>query len=152
MEQTKKDPHSLRFLNWMQWLPLLIARLSVGTIFAEAGWGKMHHLPKVIEFFTSIGIPFAAAQAPMVAFFELIGGSALILGIGTRFFSALLTGVMGVAIWTAKKDEIKMLTDLFGMSEYLYIVIFVILICTGAGALSVDQWIKHRRNSPDWNS
>ena len=36
---------------------LLAVRLYWGWLFAEDGWGKLHNLDKVTEFFTSLGLP-----------------------------------------------------------------------------------------------
>ncbi len=128
-------------LEKLQWLPLLIARVTVGLVFVEAGWGKLHHLDKVIEFFTSLGIPFARYQAPFAAATEFVGGLALVLGVGTRFASVALTVVMLVAIKTAKLAEIHSATDLFGISEFLFIVVFGILLAFGPGGASVEGFV-----------
>jgi putative oxidoreductase len=145
MEKTKKCEKVVKTLDRFQWLALLLARFSVGAVFLETGWGKLHHLPKVIDFFASLGIPLPGLQAPFIAMIEFLGGLSLILGVATRFWSFLLTCTMFVAIITAKHDEIHGLTDLFGLSEYLYGVILVVLVFTGAGALSLDRWICKTR-------
>ena len=44
----------------LRWLPPTVARLTLGWIFLQSGWGKLHSLPKVIEFFRSLGIPAPA--------------------------------------------------------------------------------------------
>jgi len=46
---------------------------------------------------------------------------------------------MVVAILTAKFKDITEIGDLFGMSEYLYIVLLIWLIVKGAGLLSADH-------------
>ncbi len=122
-------------------LPPLIARIGVGWVFAESGWGKLGNLEKVTEFFKSLNIPFPEIQAPMVSGLELVCGVMLILGLGTRFAALTLTGIMTVALISAKSSEITGVPELFGLSEALYIVLFLWLAVQGAGLISVDTVI-----------
>lgn len=122
-------------------LPPLIARIGVGWVFAESGWGKLGNLEKVTEFFKSLNIPFPEIQAPMVSGLELVCGVMLILGLGSRFAALTLTGIMTVALISAKSSEITGVPELFGLSEALYIVLFLWLAVQGAGLISVDTVI-----------
>src|ERR1700732_4498209 len=71
--------------------PLLLAiRLYWGWQFAQDGWGKLTHLDKVTEFFTSLALPAPGATAFMVATIELVGGILFALGIGSRLVSLIL--------------------------------------------------------------
>jgi putative oxidoreductase len=128
----------------LSWLPPLVARLSLGWVFVESGWGKWHNLPKVIEYFTSLGIPAPQLQAPFVASVELVGGCLLILGLGARVASVFLSATMVVAILTARRGDINELSDLLGMQEYLFLVVFLWLIVGGAGGASVDRIVARR--------
>jgi putative oxidoreductase len=128
-------------------LPALLTRISIGVVFIESGWGKLHHLEKVVEFFTSLGIPAARLQAPFVATVELVCGALVLIGLFTRFAAIPLIGVMIVAILTAKLKEITMISDLFSMFEYLYIILLAWLAVAGAGAISIDCWrcCRHKK-------
>jgi putative oxidoreductase len=128
----------------MDWFPGLLSRITVGWVMAESGWGKFQNLPKVVEFFQSLGIPAANIQAPFVAGVELVGGILLILGLLTRLISIPLSITMIVAILTAKREDITAFSDLFGLSEYLYIVLMVWLIFMGPGKASLDQILKNK--------
>ncbi len=130
---------ALQLLGKLAWFAPLLARVSVGVLFLTTGWGKLHNLPKVIDFFRELGIPYPELQAPFVATNELVCGALLIVGLATRFACVPLTISMIVALVTAKRDEITSMSDLFGLSEYLYIVIFVWLIIEGPGAVSLDR-------------
>lgn len=123
------------------WLPPLLARVTLGFVFIESGWGKLHNLDRVAAFFTELGIPAANIQAPFVATVELVCGSAVLLGIFTRLVSVPLIATMVVAILTAKRDDLAGLSDLFGAIEYLYIVLLAYLVIEGAGLLSLDHFI-----------
>lgn len=125
-------------------LPALLTRISIGVVFIESGWGKLHHLDKVVEFFASLGIPAARLQAPFVASVELVGGLLVLLGLGTRVASVPLIGTMVVAILTAKRGDIHGASDLLFMPEFLFIVLLLWLIVRGAGAVSVDQILAKR--------
>src|SRR5947209_7325429 len=101
----------------------LLSRITIGAVFIESGWGKLHNLDKVIGFFTELGIPAARIQAPFVAGVELVCGTAVLLGLFTRLASIPLIGTMVVAIITAKRAELTGVTDIFGFIEFLYIII-----------------------------
>ena len=130
--------------NRLSWLPPLLARITVGFVFAQSGWGKLHHLDKVIGYFTDLGIPFPVFQAYLVAASELLFGSWVIVGFLTRLAVLPLIVVMAVALATAKASEITGVTDLFGISEFLYTVLLFWLFVNGPGILSLD-WIIARK-------
>jgi len=136
-------------LGFFAWLPPLIARITVGWVFVESGWGKLHHLDKVTAFFTSLGLPMPGFQAHLVATTEFAGGLALLVGLCTRLASAPLTIIMYVAITTAKRDELHGFSDLIGFSEYLYMVLLVWLIVNGAGLLSLDALVGRKLSKLD---
>lgn len=128
-------------LERLKWFPALLTRLSIGAVFLEAGWGKLHNLDKVIAFFAELGIPAPHLQAPFVAGTELVCGFLILVGLVSRFAAVPLIISMIVAIITAKKGDISSVTDLFNLSEYLYIVGLVWIIFYGAGCLSLDHWV-----------
>jgi putative oxidoreductase len=122
----------------------LLARLTVGLVFIGTGWGKLHSLDKVTEFFTSLGIPAPGFQARLVASVELLGGVSMLLGLGVRLTGIPLASTMVVAILTAKRADIDGLTTLVGFEEWSYLVFFVWLVLAGAGPLSLDHLIGKR--------
>jgi putative oxidoreductase len=122
----------------LQWLPPAVARITIGWIFLESGWGKLHNLPRVIAFFTDLGIPAPQIQAPLAATTEFVCGALILIGLFTRVASLPLIGTMLVAILTAKKGDIHELSDLFATAEFLYIALLLWLGAYGAGRLSLD--------------
>src|SRR5262245_38089697 len=128
----------LAIADRLAWLPPLAARVAVGLVFVTAGWGKLHNLGHVIEFFRSLGIPAPELQAPFVASVEFFGGILLVLGLATRFVAVPLACTMVVAIATALWPDLEGAVDLLGKSEFVYIVIFAWLAIAGAGAVSLD--------------
>ncbi|MBM4383075.1 MAG: DoxX family protein [Deltaproteobacteria bacterium] len=121
--------------------PPLIARLVVGVVFAHSGWGKLHNLDQVAQFFASLGIPFAELQAPFVAGVELGCGLLVLLGLATRIAAIPLIGTMVVALATALAPKITGVNALFGLSEFLYIALLAQLAIGGGGALSLDALV-----------
>jgi putative oxidoreductase len=128
----------------LRWLPPTLARLTLGWTFLQSGWGKLHSLPKVVAFFGELGIPAPQIQAPFAAFMEFACGALLLVGLLTRLASLPLIAIMAVAILTAKKGDIHELSDLFGMSEYLYIALLLWLGAYGAGPISLDRAFSGR--------
>lgn len=128
----------------LKWLPPSVARLTLGWVFLQTGWGKLHNLQKVTDFFASLGIPAPQIQAPFAAFLEFACGALILAGLLTRLASVPLIVIMIVAIVTAKKGDIHELSDLFGMSEYLYITLALWLAAYGAGPISLDRLFAKR--------
>lgn len=138
----------VRLVARLAWLPPLLARLTLAGVFIESGWGKLHNIPKVVVFFTSLGLFVPEFQAHLVAITEFGCGILLLIGLLTRLASFPLLITMTVAIATAKREDLHGLTDLFGFSEYLYIVLFVWLIVAGAGPISLDHLLLKQANRP----
>ncbi len=127
-----------RLATPFRWLPPTLARIAVGWVFVGTGWGKLQNLEPVIQFFTDLGIPFPQLQAPFVASTELVCGALLLAGFFTRAAAVPLIATMIVAIATAQWPQVETLSDLLGLVETLYIVLFVWLAIAGPGPLSLD--------------
>lgn len=134
----------------VEWLPLLFVRASMAAVFVPSGWGKLHDLQKVTEFFTELGIPAPGFNATLVAVTELGCGLLLLIGLASRLAAIPLVISMTVAIITAKRADISGIVDLFAMDEFVYIVMAIVVLVLGAGALSVDGQLGRRfaRRSP----
>ena len=133
---------SLRALiDRLKWLGPLFARIVLGVVFIDSGWQKLHNLTGITEYFQSLGIPLAQVQAPIVAGLEFSCGLLVLLGLATRFAALPLRGIMAVAIGTAKLGDLEAWTDLFALSEFLYITLCVWLLTSGPGNVSLDQKI-----------
>ena len=127
------------------WLPPSVARLTVGLVFFQSGWGKLHDLAKVTDYFAELGLPAPAFQATFASTTEFVCGSLLLLGLATRFAAVPLMITMTVAIRTAQWSQVDSLGSLFGLVEFLYIALLLWLSTTGAGPLSVDWLIERYR-------
>jgi putative oxidoreductase len=137
-----------RNLDKAAWLGPLLARLSVGVMFAVSGWGKLHSLPNVTEFFTELGIPAPGFHARLVAVTEFAGGLALVAGLATQLAALPLAFTMVIALITAKRAELDGVLDLLAVSEFTYFCVLVWLAVSGAGAASADALILRRGGKP----
>ena len=137
-------PYVLLASSALSWLPLAAARLALGWVFVQSGWGKLHDLPRVVDYFASLGIPAPHLQAPFVAGVEVAGGLLLLAGLFTRVASLPLAATMVVALLTAKRADIATASDLFGTVELLYLLLLGLLAAFGAGAVSLDALLSRR--------
>ena len=138
----------LRVANRLStWVPGLLARLTLGVIFAQSGWGKLHNLADVTQFFAELGIPAPGANAVLVSLVEFVGGGLLLLGLGTRLAALPLVVTMAVAIFTAKRGEIAGFGDLLGLSEWAYLVMLLGLVLAGGGAVSLDYFARRAKRT-----
>ena len=127
---------------------LLAIRLYWGWQFAQNGWGKLHNLAKITDYFTSLNIPFPAANAHFIAGLEFFGGLLLILGLGTRLVGLLLAANMMVAYWTADHDAlVSIISDpgkFYVADPYTFLFASLLVLIFGAGWLSLDALILKR--------
>lgn len=129
----------------LSWLPPTLARWTVGWVFLQSGWGKLHDLGRVTDFFAALGLPAPAFQAALASTTELVCGTLLLAGLATRFAAVPLMITMTVALRTALWSQIDSLGSLFGLAEFLYIALLLWLSTAGAGPLSLDWLIERAR-------
>ena len=108
------------------WLPPLLARVVLGVVFLRTGWGKLHSLDSVAQFFASLGIPAPALQAAIVAVVETVGGALLLAGLGARLAALPLAATMIVATATAQWPQAQS------------------ILMAGAPTGDVTAWAGHR--------
>jgi len=122
---------------------LLVVRLYWGWHFIGTGWGKLHNLKTVTEYFGSLGIPAPHLNAIMAASTECVGGTLLLLGLLSRFASLALIGVMCVAYATAEIDTVRVIfsnPDKFlGADPFLFLYASVLVFAFGPGRIALDS-------------
>jgi len=127
----------------LQFAAPLLTRLVIGVTFFYTGRGKLQNLDRTISFFTDLGIPFPEANAIFISSLETIGGICLMLGLGTRLFSALLSSTMIVALLTADKESFlgKFPAELTDVAPAMLLLLLIWLVLYGAGAVSLDRLV-----------
>ncbi len=128
----------------------VLTRLVIGVSFVQTGLGKWENFHDTVDFFASLGLPAPAANAAFTASLEVVGGAALIVGIGTNLFAALLSSTMVVAILTA--ERMNLLGALTGNGDHsltdilplMFLMPLTWLVAFGAGPLSLDFLLKRR--------
>lgn len=77
----------------------LLLRLSLGTLLIAHALLKLFvfTLPGTAQFFQSLGLPGPLGYATFAI--ELVGGVALVLGVGTRWVAAALVPILLGATW-----------------------------------------------------
>jgi putative oxidoreductase len=134
-----------RVAGYFTWLAPLVARIVVGWVFLWAGWGKLQALPRIIETFRNLGIPYPEVLTPFVSGVEFVGGILLLLGFLTRVAAAPLIVVMVVAIISAKLGGVDSLETLLGFEEVSYLALFLWLAIAGPGPISIDHLLLSSR-------
>lgn len=137
-----------RILSRLQNPLLLAIRLYWGWQFMQDGWGKLTHLDKVTEFFTSLNLPAPHMTALMVALVELIGGIFFTFGIASRLTSLVLFVNMTVAYLSVPDDRINFShifskpEDFYGATPYTYWFAALLILILGPGTIAIDSLIR----------
>src|SRR5271170_3528244 len=142
-------------IKWTSLLqsPLLLAvRLYWGWQLVQSGWGKLHNLNRVTDFFASLNLPAPGLTATFVSGLEFVGGLLLILGLGSRFIGLLLTANMLVAYWTADRDALMAVFSdpgkFYNADPYtfLFAALMVLVFCPGNFSLDflIGRYLEKR--------
>jgi putative oxidoreductase len=135
-------------VSYLQSPFLLAVRLYWGWQLMQSGWGKLHHLDKVTDFFINLQLPFPGPTAHFVSGLELVGGILLILGLGSRLIALLLTVNMLVAYWTADRDALfAIFSDpgkFYNADPYTFLFASAMVLIFGAGLFSMDTLLANR--------
>jgi putative oxidoreductase len=126
-------------VNW----GLVPLRLVVGLVFIVHGAQKLFvfGIGGAAGFMAKVGIPLPYVAAVVVTAVELLGGLALVLGLGTRLAAALLAIEMVVALLTVRLK----LGFVSGYEfELTLLAANLSLVLLGAGPVSVKRALSRR--------
>ena len=135
-------------LNRLQSPLLLAIRLYWGWQYAQDGWGKLTHLEKVTDFFTSLSLPAPHMTALCVALVELIGGILFALGIASRLTSFVLFVNMTMAYLSVPDDRVNFShifsnpSDFYNATPYTYWFAALLILILGPGLFAVDTLVS----------
>ena len=132
---------------------LLLVRLYWGWQLIESGWGKLHHLDKVTEFFTSLNLPMPAQMAVFISCVEFFGGLFLAIGLFSRMTALVLTINMIMAYVTADREALLSFfsdPDKFSAAApYVFLVASLIILIFGPGKFCVDYLLRRFTHLPN---
>jgi putative oxidoreductase len=129
---------------------LLLIRVCWGYQFMVTGWGKLHSLPNVISFFTSLGIPAPGPTAVFVSAFEFVGGILLALGLLSRITALGIVVDMLVAYVTADREALMSLfssdpSKFVAASPFIFLFVGLIVLLFGPGKYALDTLLARKR-------
>jgi putative oxidoreductase len=124
---------------------LTVLRVVVGIVFLAHGWQKISQMGVhgVAGFLGMLGIPLPAVSAAVLIAVELLGGIALILGLGTRWASLLIAFDMLVAILAVHLKHGFFMPQGFEYALTL-LAASIALALAGGGAASLDSALRRR--------
>ena len=136
-------------LDWIGgFLPQLGLRLLLAWEFWEAGLQKLNGENWFGQIQDAFPFPFNLIPAEISWFiamaFELLGAIGLVLGLGTRFFSFALIVLTLVAWYSVHAGNGYNVCSNGYKLPMIYIVMFLPLLFSGPGKLSLDAWIARR--------
>jgi putative oxidoreductase len=133
-------------VNHLQSPFLLFVRMYWGWQLAQSGWGKLHNLSSVSNFFMSLNLPYPAQTAIFISCVEFFGGILLALGLLSRTTALVLTINMIVAYVTADREALlSVFSDpdkFYAAAPYTFLVASVIILLFGPGKLALDALIR----------
>jgi putative oxidoreductase len=132
--------------NFLQ-APLLLAlRIYFFWQLFLTGKGKLSNIGKVIDFFTSLGIPAPALNAYFVSTLECVGGLMLIVGLASRPLALMIAISLCVAYLTADFEAASSIfsdPDKFVKADpFPYLMAALIVLAFGPGLFSIDALLK----------
>lgn len=130
------------------YLGLLALRLLLAWEFWESGVEKFNGDNWFADIQGDFPFPFNLVPVDISWFlstwFELIGAVALVIGLGTRFFSLSLIILTVVAWASVHAGNGYNVCDNGFKLPLMYLVMLVPLLLSGAGKLSLDHWLARR--------
>lgn len=131
-----------------QYLPQLGLRLLLAYEFWESGLEKFRGENWFSAIHNQFPFPFSIVPTDiswfMATWFELLGAIALLMGLATRFFSVALIILTGVAWYSVHAGLGYNVCDNGYQLPLMYIILFLPLLFTGAGDLSIDHLIAKK--------
>lgn len=147
MNKTIETLHSwhgkfFHFVDYLQHPFLLFVRLYWGVQLVQSGWGKLHNLDKVTDYFTTLNLPMPHQMAFFISCLELFGGLFLALGLLSRVTSVVLTINLIMAYVIGDNEALHSIfsdPDKFtAAAPFVFLVTSLIVLCFGPGVFSID--------------
>jgi putative oxidoreductase len=138
----------VRLASSLQSPLLLVIRLYWGWQISQNGWGKLHNLAHVTEFFASLGLPAPEPTAAFVATFEFVGGILLAVGLLSRVAALGFIIDMLMAYITADKEALTSFfsdpSKFYNADPFIFLAVGLVVFVFGPGKISLDYLIERR--------
>ncbi|HEX9223710.1 MAG TPA: DoxX family protein [Candidatus Acidoferrales bacterium] len=125
---------------------LLVVRLYWGWQLSQNGWGKLHNLEKVSNFFSSLRLPAPCPTAVFIATVEFLGGILLAIGFLSRPVALVITIDMAMAYIVADREALfSFLSDpgkFYNADPYTFLFAALLVLVFGAGKISADSLLE----------
>jgi len=134
--------------DYFQVALLLFFRLNWGWLFFVSGKGKLIHHPDIVDFFSSLHLPFPDQTAWFVGGVECLGGILLMLGLAARPVGLILAINMTVAYLSVADERAKVFNfvkdqdSFFHADPFFFLLTSLLAFAFGAGPLSLDALIS----------
>jgi putative oxidoreductase len=149
---TRYHDRSFSYVSLLQSPFLLLVRLYWGWQLIESGWGKLHNLGKVTEFFASLNLPMPAQMAAFISCVEFFGGILLAIGLFSRMTALVLTINMIMAYITADREALfSVFSDpdkFYAAAPYTFLIASLIVLIFGPGKFCVDYLLRRFAHLP----
>lgn len=121
---------------------LALVRVYWGWQIAQNGWGKLHNLQQVTEFFASLGLPAPGPTAAFVATFEFVGGVLLAVGLFSRIAALGLVIDMTTAYIVADREAFLSFFSapekFYNADPFIFFFTGLLVLLFGPGKISMD--------------
>ncbi|MEQ1667518.1 MAG: DoxX family protein [Sulfuriferula sp.] len=131
-----------------EFLPQLGLRLLLAWEFGESGWEKLTGTNWFADIQDKFPFPFNFVPPDISwqisIWSELLGAAALVIGLGTRFFSLQLI-ILTIVAWMSVHagNGYNVCANGYKL-PLIYLILFLPLLFSGPGKLSVDHWLMHK--------
>ena len=132
---------------------LLAVRLYWGRQLIQSGWGKLHNLPRVTDYFTSLNLPLPAQMAVFISCVEFFGGIFLALGLLSRLTALVLTINLIMAYVTGDREALSSIFSdpdkFYAAAPYTFLIASLIILACGPGKICVDTLLGRFFGPPE---
>jgi putative oxidoreductase len=132
---------------------LLAVRLYWGWQLVQSGWGKLHHLQNVTEYFTSLNLPMPAQMAVAISCLEFFGGIFLAVGLLSRLTALVLTVNMIMAYVTGDREALLSIVSdpdkFYAAAPYTFLIASLIILIFGPGKICLDTLLNRLLGPPE---
>ena len=129
-----------------------------GWQLSQNGWGKLHNLPRVTEFFASLGLPAPGSRLRLYPALNSSAGILLAIGLLSRITALGVFIDMTTAYWAGDRDSFLAFfsnpNKFAGADPFVFWFVALIILIIGPGKWSLDTLLRRRmrKDAPEIGS